>query len=277
MPPTRTRTRTSARPDFWRDPALPFVESRQARDSRACYAAHTHATLSLGLIEGGHSLSRLDHHKHVLQRGHVVAIPAGLVHACNPREDACWSYRMLYLDPTWVAGVLAEANLPADKLDSPRVTLDVQAFFRLQQADRLLRQGEDAAGAEASLIACLLHLARHGTEAPIHAKPRLRGAALQDVLALLDARCHDKLPLAELARVARLSRAHLVRAFRDAMGMSPHAWQLDRRIERAKPLLRAGLPLAEVALQLGFADQSHFQRAFRQRVAATPLEYLRRR
>jgi AraC-like DNA-binding protein len=55
--------------------------------------------------------------------------------------------------------------------------------------------------------------------------------------------------------------------------MTPHAWQLDRRIERARALLEQGMSLADAALQLGFADQSHFQRAFKQRVAATPGEY----
>lgn len=51
--------------------------------------------------------------------------------------------------------------------------------------------------------------------------------------------------------------------------------KIDQRIERARRLLEQGLPLADAALQLGFSDQSHFQRAFKQRVAATPGEYRR--
>jgi AraC-like DNA-binding protein len=72
-----------------------------------------------------------------------------------------------------------------------------------------------------------------------------------------------------------MSRYHFVRSFKRAVGLTPHAWLLDQRIQRARHLLNQGMGLAEVALHLGFADQSHFQRAFKQRVAATPGEYLR--
>lgn len=276
MPQTPTRSRPRA--DFWRDPALPFVESRRARDSRACYAEHTHASLSLGLVEGGRSISRVAGRTHALHAGHVVGIPAGMVHACNPLQDGRWSYRMLYLDPAWVSATLAEEGLSPVPLDAAMILRDARAFTHLQQADEGLRAGDDPVDAETRLIDSLRYLVARKIDtcnAPL--QPRLQGAALRNVLDLLDARCHERLPLSELAAVARLSRAHLARAFRHTMGMSPHAWQLDRRIERAKPLLLAGVPLAEVALQLGFSDQSHFQRAFKQRVAATPLEYLRRR
>ena len=86
-------------------------------------------------------------------------------------------------------------------------------------------------------------------------------------------RCSETLRLDELAALAGMSRYRLLRAFRAVYGMTPHAWQIDRRIVRARHLLDAGMSLAETALALGFADQSHFQRAFKQRVAATPGEY----
>lgn len=92
---------------------------------------------------------------------------------------------------------------------------------------------------------------------------------------MIESRCRETLSLNELAREGGLSRYHLLRAFRRWTGMTPHAWQLDLRIQQARRLLREGMPLAETALHLGFADQSHFQRAFKQRVAATPGEYCR--
>jgi AraC-like DNA-binding protein len=70
-----------------------------------------------------------------------------------------------------------------------------------------------------------------------------------------------------------MSRYHFIRAFQREVGMTPHAWQLDLRINAARGLLDQGEPLADLALRLGFADQSHFQRAFKQRVAATPGDY----
>ena len=55
--------------------------------------------------------------------------------------------------------------------------------------------------------------------------------------------------------------------------MTPHAYQLARRINKAKTLLRYGTDIASVAVDLGFTDQSHFHRNFKQIVAATPKQY----
>jgi len=121
---------------------------------------------------------------------------------------------------------------------------------------------------------CDLFLTKNGAERPGGER---EGAGISrrlcDVQALIEERCADDLPLAMLAETAGMSRYHFVRAFRREVGMTPHAWQIDARIRRARHLLNGNVSLADVALLLGFADQSHFQRAFKQRVAATPREY----
>jgi len=87
---------------------------------------------------------------------------------------------------------------------------------------------------------------------------------------------HDHLvrdvSLAELAQIAGLSKFHLLRVFRERFGLTPHAYQLQQRILRAKQLLRV-LPIADAAAQCGFADQSHLHRVFRSLVGTTPGSY----
>ena len=100
--------------------------------------------------------------------------------------------------------------------------------------------------------------------------PTLRG-----LIEHIEAQDLAHLSLERLAGQAGLGRYQLIRAFRAATGLTPHAYLLNARVNRGRLLLRDGLALADVAYQLGFADQSHFQRAFKQRVAATPGEYRR--
>jgi AraC family transcriptional regulator len=77
--------------------------------------------------------------------------------------------------------------------------------------------------------------------------------------------------LSQLAAECKLSINHFARAFRLSTGTAPHRWFMERRIDKAKELLRsANLPLTDVALASGFADQSHFTRIFTQFVGISP-------
>ncbi|MNY72070.1 Virulence regulon transcriptional activator VirF [compost metagenome] len=70
-----------------------------------------------------------------------------------------------------------------------------------------------------------------------------------------------------------MSPSYLIRAFKQHYGMTPHAFLVNRRIQFAQDRLRSGQLIADVALEAGFADQAHFQRAFKQHLAATPGQY----
>jgi AraC-like DNA-binding protein len=261
---------------FWRSSALPHVESRCANDSAACYAPHAHATLSLGAVDDGQSVFTRDNQSQRLTRGDVVLIPAGVVHSCNPENDDRWSYQMLYLNETWIRGVVGEIGTPDASVltQLPPAMAPRQIHSRLTRlntclfSDALDEDKETALLVFAGDLFGSSKLCRTSTLQP--APERLR-----DVQALIAERCTKTLTLDELASVAGLSRYHFVRAFSRSYGMTPHAWQIDQRIQRARGLLHQGMSTADTALQLGFADQSHFQRAFKQRVAVTPGEYQR--
>ncbi|MFC3527633.1 helix-turn-helix transcriptional regulator [Paracoccus mangrovi] len=79
--------------------------------------------------------------------------------------------------------------------------------------------------------------------------------------------------LRDLAALADLSEFHLQRSFRASSGVSPHRWVLHRRINRAKRLILAGEPLAQIATACGFDSQSHLTRGFRTATGVTPGQY----
>ncbi len=96
--------------------------------------------------------------------------------------------------------------------------------------------------------------------------PLTRKRALDFIEAHLDC----TIRLRDLAAVAGLSEFHFQRGFSASCGASPHDWILRRRIDRAKALIAAGEPLAEVAAASGFSSQSHLTRAFRAALGVTP-------
>lgn len=87
----------------------------------------------------------------------------------------------------------------------------------------------------------------------------------------------DSISLDELAAQVGLDKYHLCRAFRDQVGMPPHAYLTHLRVARAKELLRGGKRASEVAALVGFYDQAQLTRHFRRIVGTTPANYGRSR
>lgn len=259
---------------FWRDAALPFVESRRAWQSRACYRPHTHPTLSIGAVDAGRSLLQVDGWDDLpLHAGDAVLIPANCVHACNPVPEAAWSYQMLYLDVGWVRTLHDEIAQHANAMPAarPKRFRDPDSYRRFCQLNDLLFSPASAAAKEEALIDFVGGLAFDAV-APEASPPRW----VADLTTYLDRHCDQNLSILELAKLFGVSRYHLIRVFKLNTGLAPHAFQIDCRVNKARGLLRDGEAIADVASQLGFSDQSHFQRAFRQRVSVTPGDYQRR-
>jgi AraC-like DNA-binding protein len=94
---------------------------------------------------------------------------------------------------------------------------------------------------------------------------------LKRVYDYIEAHLDDRLSLADLARVACLSPYHFSRSFKQAIGVGPQRYVMHRRVERAKALMsRTDQPLAVIAREVGFADQSHLISVFRREMGITP-------
>jgi AraC-like DNA-binding protein len=89
----------------------------------------------------------------------------------------------------------------------------------------------------------------------------------------LRANLRRNVALNELAGLTGLSKAYLIRSFRRIVGMPPYEWLLQLRIEEARQRLRKGDRICDLAIELGFSDQSHFHRRFKRLTGMTPSVY----
>jgi AraC family transcriptional regulator len=121
----------------------------------------------------------------------------------------------------------------------------------------------------------------HVSPSPVQAFPRITQQGLDRrrlsrVLDYIEANLEGDLTLDHLASIACLSRFHFARAFKAAIGQSPHQYVSAKRLERSKALLiRGDQPLVDIALALTFSCQANFTRAFRQMTGLTPGQYRR--
>jgi AraC family transcriptional regulator len=129
------------------------------------------------------------------------------------------------------------------------------------------------------LLALGIHVAQtYGGMRPL-SRPMLGGLApwqMRRAEEMFCAKLDGSVSLKEVARECGLSVSYFSRAFRRSMGLPPHSWLLQRRIEVAKEKLRERqLSVSQVALACGFADQSHLTRVFTRMVGASPAAWRR--
>lgn len=240
-------------------PGITAVVAESARQ----FARHSHDQFGLGVIDAGAQRSLSGRGPVEAQEGDLITVNPGEVHDGLPIAGAARGWRMLYLDPALLRSGSAEAEFCWPALRDPGAA---RRFDRLFAA----LTGPVAAPlqAEADLHLLLVRLQDRPRRAP---PPARIGAALQR---LADAPA-DPVSLAELADMTGLSRFHFLRSFAAATGLTPHAFQIQHRLQLARRLIAARTPLAEAAVAAGFSDQSHLTRLFRRSYGLTPKAYAR--
>jgi AraC-like DNA-binding protein len=265
-------------PRFWRDDALPFIEARAIADGReVCYSRHSHEHFSIGAITAGRSTYLHEQSSFEVSAGTVVLMNPGDVHACNPIEDQPWSYRMLYVETPWLIDLQHQLGFAAD-LDFRRFSsthsTDIELFKGLNQLyEVLVDEQASTLHKYSTAVAFFSDVQIRLNPAEVEVEVAEPNFKLERAAEYIREHCTQALKLEDICAAAQLSASYLIRAFKLRYGMTPHAYLVNRRIQFARQQLRQGRLIAEVALEAGFADQAHFQRAFKQHLAATPGQY----
>jgi len=261
--------------NFWREPALQDLECLHARFQNHVYAPHRHESYVIGTIEAGTEIFEADRRRYAAVAGEIAFVNPEVLHDGSPGPEG-YSYRMLYPSVALI-GELAEEifERPGGPPEFPRVIVrDPLVSLRLSALHSLLeRRGDPVVRDQMLLETLALILRRHA-----NAEPRLprQGEAPRSVAAarmLIEEALEAPLSLDDIAAAAGLSRFQLIRAFRRHLGQTPGVYLLERRVERARRLLKGGTATAEAAAACGFFDQSHLTRAFKARVGVTPGVY----
>ncbi len=139
---------------------------------------------------------------------------------------------------------------------------------------RSMEKGSSLLERQSRFAACLRLVLERMTETGINVQaPRAQESIFRTVRQIIQDRYDEDVSLEELSHEAGVSSYHLCHVFKERAGISPHAFQTQVRISRARQHLASGVAPAQVAAAVGFYDQSHFIRHFRRQVGVTPSRY----
>jgi AraC-like DNA-binding protein len=259
--------------------ALPSgVTLMRASFADHAFERHSHDCFSIGMTTYGVQSFRCKGRRHDSQVGDFVLFNPDEDHDGNRGTVDGFRYTMWYLPDEFIASCLStEGGLAGSRyFASPHIADRPMAETFSKLSASLTEASAESLRVESLMRAFVgTMLSRHGEHSPpTDTSSRNTSATkLARVKDYIRTYYQRDITVSELAAVAGLSRAHLTRAFSSAYHAPPHVYLNAVRVAQAQTLIRLGMPLATVALECGFADQSHLTRRFKGSVGVTPSEW----
>ena len=257
-------------------PELNGVEFLSGSHVAEKFDAHMHECFTIGVTLEGTERFWCRGAEHVAAAGEIALLNPLDVHKGGPGSEGWWTYRMIYpssevIDAAGVEffkTVRRPLRFPTVIVRDPTLATAIASLqTAMDQADSPLERQSLLLGVLGMLVA------RHSNTMATPVMAGRETAAILKIRNYLQANYAASIRLDDLSELSGLSPFHLLRTFRNALGMPPHAYLRQIRVEQAKRMLAAGTPISEVALATGFVDQSHLTRFFRRIFGMTPGAY----
>ncbi|MBV8679946.1 MAG: AraC family transcriptional regulator [Aquitalea sp.] len=261
---------------FFRADDIAPLECLDAFYLQQVFAPHFHEEYVVNALLSGAQAYRHRGGNHIAGVGALVLMNPGEVHTGECAHQQGWAYRGFYPSAELIGQLAAEISGQSGVTPYFRETVvfDPPLAARLNQLHQVLRDSQDTLQRESALYAVFSQVVlRHMqiAERPLRPWPQ----AVERARQMLADCVADNLSLATLAQAVGLSPWQLNRQFSQHLGLPPVAWRNQLRVVRARRMLASGHSPSDTALGLGFADQPHLTRVFRQSLGITPAAYQR--
>lgn len=248
------------------------MEYRYSIKSGRIYKPHMHKTFCVGAIDQGEVAYQVEGKLVKLRPGGLALINPETLHSCNPTGFCKRSYYMLFLDVEWCLK-LQQSLWQLEKFRPVKSILleDDPLYQKYINTMKSLMEDGDALEKEQMLVELSESIFLQACKpAAIKSEPSLH---IEQLKLQLGTSLDSDISMSQIALKLQANPYTLLRQFKAATGITPHAYRLNCRIELAKKLLQKGFDLSQVALECGFFDQSHFHRHFKAITTVTPREY----
>jgi len=252
------------------------IEVVNANYTKQTFSKHVHEGYTIGVIEYGAQRFYRSGDSHIAGKNSIILVNADDVHTGESATPDGWGYRAMYPTPEHFNQI--STDLYNGKDITPYFRSSVIEDPQLAQQLRLIFTQIEVNSSkllmETLFYATLINLTlRHSSTANI---PKdISGSKRKLLLAkeFLDSYPEEDISLAQLATIAGLSQFHFIRQFKKHFDLTPHGYQIQVRLKKAKTLLKLAVKPSQVAIDCGFHDQSHFTHHFKRALGTTPSRF----
>lgn len=263
--------------NFWMIPQLNNLELLHATYVNHSFTKHIHECFAIGVIERGALKFSYRGEKLVASSGYINSVIPGEAHDGSAVSNEGWTYRMFYLEPKLLEQAAYEISgkihknsfFTAGSIKDDYLAGFIRKFHLLLEnpAIPLIEQ-------ESHLLTMLTEfISRHADERLVARGVGKENQAVNRAREYIEDAYTQNISIKKLSNLCNLSPFHLIRVFRERIGVPPHVYLKQVRIKRAKVLLAKGFSIAFIAQEIGFTDQSHFSKQFKQITGITPNKY----
>jgi AraC-like DNA-binding protein len=237
------------------------------------YAKHIHEEYSLCWMERGLVTTRYRGENHLSPVQSLTVMNPAELHQGEVVSDETATYYSLYISANTIQQ-LCEEIFEASALPYFGHPIVVDKVLNCKWQNFIASLTGPSLELNTHYVSFLAYLVKRYADTTLQL-PAVRQdlSAIENVKAYLHTHFQKDITLAELANIANLNRDYLIRTFKKTVGLPPHAYLTQLRLSEAKKQLTKGFPIAQVALNTGFADQSHFSRTFKRTYGMTPGVY----
>lgn len=245
------------------------IEIKRCNNSIHSSKAHFHNEISIGLIEKGSTQTEINGKTYELHEKTFLIIPSELAHKCNPYDYKNWNFRMLYLTKEWFKSAF---NIQEEKVKFDYMKIEEDIFLDIIKLTDKVESETINIENETKLINYISLLINNSSLEDIVQK-NTSVNKINEIKEYIENNYLKNIMLDDLAEKAQISKYYLIRKFNKYYGLSPHQYITNLRINHAKKLLKDDMEFADIAVDSGFYDQSHFIKYFKEYTGVTPMNY----
>jgi AraC-like DNA-binding protein len=256
----------------YRIPRLDDLELLYFPQVTEAYPAHFHQDYAICFMTSGNVQTSYRGSKHPSYGESFTLMNPGELHAGGMQQGERASYFSFYPSVSMIEQLMQDSF---DKQTLPYFTEPVIADVLLQVKFTRFVQ---AIGSRLAIESCFLDFLEyligfHSDGRYQRRQPGHESNAVHQIKDYLQTHFDHQVTLDHLATLVGLNRSYLVRIFKRATGLPPHRYLLHLRLQEARRRLSSAASISQIALETGFADQSHLTRAFKAVFAMTPAQY----